>query len=391
MVTTRGQTGSQSSLREANSERILDAVRQFGSITQVELAQATGLSPATVSTIVKQLLETGAVETRHTIRSGRRAQLVTLAHRSGMLIALHVGERSVRVAIADSGFEFLEQRELPLPADHRHDTTLDRAAVMVAELVDGLGSALPEVLGIGIGIPAPIDPASGAVSVAGILRGWEGVPIGEVLGRRLGVPIAVDNDANLGALGEQRFGAARGADDVLYVRASYGVGAGVIMAGRLHHGHLGIAGEIGHALVDAQGPICRCGSRGCLNTVCGAQALVDSLRHSRGTMTLTDVLTLASDGDPGCQQVVIDAGAAIGTVAANASVSMGPALVLVGGELARAGDLVIEPIRDAFRRRIPLAQGTPLEVRASQLGDAAELYGGLAAAADLAHVTAAPA
>lgn len=388
MVTTRGQAGSQSSLREANSERILDAVRQFGSITQVELAHATGLSPATVSTIVKQLLETGTVETRHTVRSGRRAQLVTLAHRAGMLIALHVGERSLKVAISDSGFEFLEQRELPLPADHRHDTTLDRAAVLVAELVDGLGSTLPEVLGIGIGVPAPIDPATGAVSVAGILRGWEGVPIGEVLGRRLRVPIAVDNDANLGALGEQRFGAARGASDVLYVRASYGVGAGVIMAGRLHHGHMGLAGEIGHALVDAQGPICRCGSRGCLNTVCGAQALVDSLRHSRGTLTLTDVLTLASDGDPGCQQVVIDAGSAIGTVAANASVSMGPELVLVGGELARAGDLLIEPIRDAFRRRIPLAQGTPLDVRASQLGDQAELYGGLAAAADLAHISA---
>ena len=389
MSTRRGQVGSQSSLREANSERILDAVRRFGSITQVELSQTTGLSPATVSTIVKQLIERGVVETRHTVRSGRRAQLVTLAHRAGLLVGMHVGERSLRVAIADSGFEFLEQRELPLPADHRQDTTLDRAAVLVAELVDGLGSALSEVQGMGIGVPAPIDPSTGSVSVAGILRGWEGVPIGEVLGRRLGAPTAVDNDANLGALGEMRFGSGRGSTTFMYVRASYGVGAGIVVDGVLHHGHMGLAGELGHALVDPHGPICRCGSRGCLNTVCGAQALVDSLRLSRGSLTLTDVLSLASDGDPGCQQVVIDAGSAIGTVAANTAVSTGPSLVLVGGELARAGDLLVEPVREAFRRRVPLAQGVPVEVRTSELGDLAELYGALAAASDLAHVTAA--
>ncbi|WP_084104597.1 ROK family transcriptional regulator [Demequina sp. NBRC 110056] len=388
MATMRGTSGSQSSLREANSERLLDAVRQFGSITQVELAQATGLSPATVSTIVKQLLETGVVETRHTIRSGRRAQLVTIAHRAGLLVAVHVGERTMRLAIADSSFDFLEQRSLPLPVDHRHDTTLDRAAVLVAELVDGLGSSLSEVLAVGVGLPAPVDPATGRISVPGILRGWEDIPVAEVLERRIGAPIAVHNDANLGALGELRFGAARGASDLLYVRASYGVGGGVIVAGALHQGHRGLAGELGHALVDAQGPICRCGSRGCLNTVCGAQALVDSLRHSRGSLTLTDVLDLASDGDPGCQQVIIDAGAAIGTVAANTAVSLGPRLIIVGGELAQAGPLVLEPLRDAVRRRVPLAQGTALEVQAAQLGLDAELYGGLAVAADLAHVTA---
>lgn len=388
MATVRGAAGSQSSLREANSERLLDAVRRFGSITQVELAQATGLSPATVSTIVKQLLESGVVETRHTIRSGRRAQLVTIAHRAGMLIAVHVGERTMRLAIADSAFEFLEQRSLPLPADHRHDTTLDRAAVLIAELVEGLGSTLTEVLAIGVGLPAPVDPATGHISVPGILRGWEDIAVAEVLERRLGAAVAVDNDANLGALGELRFGAGRGVEDLLYVRASFGVGGGLIVGGQLRRGHRGLAGELGHALVEAQGQICRCGSRGCLNTVCGAQALVDSLRHSRGSLTLTDVLALAADGDPGCQQVVIDAGAAIGTVTANTAVSMGPGRIIVGGELSQAGPLLLEPLRDAVRRRVPLAQGSPLEVLPAHLGVDAELYGGLAVAADLAHVEA---
>ncbi|WP_062137489.1 ROK family transcriptional regulator [Demequina aestuarii] len=386
MTSTQGSTGSQSSLREANSVRILDAVRQFGSITQVELSHATGLSPATVSTIVKDLLAAGTVETRHTIRSGRRAQLVTLAHRAGLLIGLHVGERSLRVAISDSAFEFLDQREMPLPVDHRHDTTLDRAAMLISELVDGLGSALSETLALAIAVPAPVNPATGAVAIPGILPGWEGVPIGEVLGRRLGRPVAVDNDANLGALGEMRFGAGRGMGSLLYVRASYGVGSGIVLSRELHRGVLGIAGEIGHTLVDPHGHICRCGSRGCLNTVCGAQALVDSLRHSRGTVTLTDVLDLAEAGDPGCQQVVIDAGGAIGSVVANTAVSFSPEVIIVGGELARAGKLFLEPIRESVRRRIPLAQSQTLEVRAAELGQRAELYGALALAADLAHI-----
>ncbi|MFV0634571.1 ROK family transcriptional regulator [Demequina sp.] len=388
MATMRGAAGSQSSLREANSQRLLDAVRRFGSITQVELAQATGLSPATVSTIVKQLLEAGVVETRHTIRSGRRAQLVTIAHRAGLLIALLVGERSMRVTISDSSFDILEQRTLPLPADHRHDTTLDRAALLIAELVEGLGSTLEEVNAVGVGIPAPVDPETGMISVAGILRGWEEIPIGQVLERRIGAPIAVDNDANLGALGELRSGAGRGVDNLLYIRASYGVGGGVVVGGTLQRGFRGLTGELGHTLVDPQGSICRCGSRGCLNTVCGAQALVDSLRHSRGSLTLTDVLTLADQGDPGSQQVIMDAGAAIGSATANAAVTLGPSLILVGGELALAGALVIEPMREAVRRRVPLGQGTALEVRPAQLGLEAEQYGALAAAADLAHATA---
>nr|WP_284327969.1 ROK family transcriptional regulator [Demequina litorisediminis] len=202
MATTRDGSGSQSSLRRANTERIVDVVRQFGSLTQVELAQATGLSPATVSTIVKDLQAEGVVETRHTIRSGRRAQLVTLAHRAGLLVGVVVGERSLRIAIADSGYDILTRQDLPLPADHRHDTTLDRAALLIADLVESLGSTLDEVLAIGIAVPAPVDPATGSVPVSGILRGWEDLPIAEVLGRRLGAPAVVGNDADLGALGE---------------------------------------------------------------------------------------------------------------------------------------------------------------------------------------------
>ena len=379
-------SGSQSALREANSARLLDAVRRFGGITQVELAETTGLSPATVSTIVKHLLAAGVVETRTTTRSGRRAQLVTLAHKSGLLVGVHVGMRALQIAISDLGFTLLGSQTLPLPSDHRLDTTLDRTALLAVELIEGLGSTTSEILGVGIGVPAPIDPRAGTVRDQGLMKGWADVPIAEVVSARLNAPVAVDNDCNLAALGEARFGAARGFRDVLYVHSSYGTGAGLIVGGDLHRGPRGTAGEIGHVLADPRGPICRCGSRGCLDTLVGAQALIDSLRISHGPLSLGDLLNLASSGDPGCRQVVADAGAAIGVAVANLAVALNPQIVIVGGELAETDDVFLDPIRGAVNRRVLISRDDALEVRRGELESFAAVQGALAFAADFTQV-----
>lgn len=374
--------GSQSSLREANVGLLLETVRRFGGITQVELVAATGLSPATVSTIVKNLLLAGVVDTRSTVRSGRRAQLVTLARRTGLVIGLRVGRRSLEVLITDVGYETVTSQSLPLQEDHRPDTTLDRAALLVVELLAESGSELAEVLSIGVALPTPIDPETGGVRGRGVMRHWEGVEVATVLGARLGRPVVVDNDANLGALGESRFGSARGRRDVVYVRSSYGVGAGVVVDGALLRGRGGTAGEIGHSLVDPSGPICQCGSRGCLNTVVGAEALIATLRVSHGPLALRDIVALALEGDPGCRQVVSDAGTVIGTAVANLAVAVNPEVVVVGGELARTGELLVAGIRDAVERRTVLGPAGTVPVLIAELGDQAEIRGALALAND---------
>ncbi len=380
--------GSQTALREANAARILDAVQRFGSLTQVELVEATNLSAATVSTIVKQLLTAGAIETRTTTRSGRRAQLVTLAHAEGLLVGVHIGVRSVRILISDTTFTPLSDQSLPLRADHQHDTTLDRVALLIVEEVENLGSSIEEVLGIGVGLPAPVDPATGHIAARGLLRGWEDVPVAARLGGRLHRPVQVDKDANLGAIAEARFGAGRGYSDLLYVRASFTTAVGAIVRGEVYRGPHGTAGEIGHIQVDALGQICRCGSRGCLDTVVGAQALIDALSASMGAVSLSDVLRLAGEGDPGCRQVLADAGAIIGQHVANLAVAMDPSLVIVGGELADPQGILIEPIRAAMGRRVILSRDAPMDVVTAELGDRSEVLGALAVAADHAHVNA---
>jgi len=370
-------SGSQSSLREANRALIVETVHRHGGLTQVELAGATGLSAATVSTIVKELLAAGVVDTRSTTRSGRRAQMVTLARRVGLAVGIHIGHRHMRIALGDVSHEVVAEQTLPLPHEHRMDTSLDRAALLIADLLERVGSSLDEVVGVGIGVPAPVDAATGMISVRGIMRGWDEVHIAHVLSKRLARPVFVDNDANLGALAESTLGASRGYRDSVYVRASYGTGAGIVLSGQLHRGFAGTAGEIGHVQVDPQGDICRCGSRGCLDTVVGAQALLEPLRASHGTMALRDVIQRALDGDPGCARVIADAGASIGAVVAGLAMAVNPQAVVVGGELAETGELLLGPLREAIRHRVLLNQIAPLEVVPAELGQRAEVIGGL--------------
>ncbi|WP_273652226.1 ROK family transcriptional regulator [Cellulomonas fimi] len=370
--------GSQSSLREANRSAVVETVKRHGGLTQVELVGATGLSPATVSTIVKQLVSDGVVEVRTTIRTGRRAQLVTLAHRVGLAVGVHVGQRHIRVAIADFTHEVLAERVLPMPVDHPVDTSLDRTALLVVDLLERLGLAMQDVVGIGIGLPAPVDDATGMISVRGVMRGWDEVHVGHVLSKRLALPVYVDNDANLGALAESTRGASREYRDSVYVRASYGTGAGIIINHQLHRGFAGTAGEIGHVQVDPQGDICRCGSRGCLDTVVGARAIVEPLRATHGNLTLRDVVQRAREGDPGCAQVIADAGAEIGAVVSGVAMTVNPQCIVVGGELAETGEILLQPMREALRRRVLLNQIAPLEVIPAELGNAAEVAGAIA-------------
>ncbi|WP_182111937.1 MULTISPECIES: ROK family transcriptional regulator [unclassified Actinotalea] len=386
MANERVPPGSQTSLREANRARIVTAVQQQGAITQVELAGLTGLSAATISNIVKELAQAGVLSTAPTSRSGRRAQLVTLARNLGLLAGVHVAERSMRVALGDVTQRVLAEQRLPLPPEHRADEGLDRAAMLVEEMVDSLGAAPGEVLALGVGVPAPVDVRTGRVSGVGILRGWDGVDVPAVLSHRLGVPVRVDNDANLGALAEVRLGAARGRSHVAYLRVSHGVGLGLVLDGRVFHGRVGAAGELGHLVVDEGGAPCRCGNDGCLEGVVGSSAVVRRIpeRH----LTLRDLVVRAREGDEGCRAVVADVGRRLGAAMAGVCTLLDPEMIVVGGELAHAGEVLLGPLRREVEERALLSTAGPVEVVVATLGDQAEVRGALALAVDAAQLAA---
>jgi len=365
----------------------VDAVKRYGGLTQVELAEATGLSTATVSTIVKELTQAGVVDTRPTSRSGRRALKVTLARQLGLVAGIQFGHRHLKVALGDFGRTIVAEQQMPLPVDHRVDTGLDRAALLVMDLLERIGASTDELLTVGMALPAPVDISTGMISVRGIMRGWDDLHVGQVMSKRLARPVVVDNDANLAALAEAELGAARAVRDSVFVRVSYGTGAGVVVNGNVHRGYAGTAGEIGHVQVDPAGPICRCGNRGCLETIVGSDALLALLRSSHGDLTLRDVISRALAGDPGCSRVVADAGDRIGIAVATLASAMNPQVIVVGGELAETGEILAGPLRDAVRRHLVPNTIAPVEVVLGELGARAEVMGALALALQSTDVT----
>ena len=375
--------GSQASLREANRLRVLEALRDQGAMTQVEIAGFTGLSPATVSNMVKELDTSGAVELEPSIRNGRRAVLVSLATGSTLIAGIAFGDRDVRVALGTGPRDIIGRQRMPLPADHAADEGMDRASRLLLDLVEKAGKTMADVRAVGVGIPAPVDAVSGQVGSESILPGWRGVAVAKEMEGRIQAPVAVDNTSNLAALGELRCGVLQGVQHAVYIKLSYGVGAGLILDGDVFRGAAGTAGEIGHLTIDENGPVCRCGNRGCLETYIGARGLLDALASSHGPMSLRDVITRALDGDPGCRRVLEDAGRHLGVAVAGLVNLLNPEVVVLGGQLSKVGSIIISPMRASLERCAIPSAAASVVVREGELDTDADVVGALVCATAL--------
>ncbi|MDT0266278.1 ROK family transcriptional regulator [Streptomyces sp. DSM 44915] len=371
--------GSQSSLHRANLERVIRAVRAAGSLTQADIARTTGLSAATVSNIVRELKELGTVEVRSTSAGGRRARSVSLSSDAGIVVGVDFGHSHLRVAVGNLAHQVLAEEAEPLDVDASAEQGFDRAEKLVGRLLGVAGVDRAKIIGIGLGVPGPIDMTSGTIGSTAILPGWRGTNPGAELAARTGVPVHVDNDANLGALGESVWGAGRGAGDLAYIKVASGVGAGLVVNGRIYRGAGGTAGEIGHITLDESGPVCRCGNRGCLETFTAARHVLPLLQPIHGPeLTMSQVVRLARDGDPGCQRVIGDIGRHVGTAVAQLCNVLNLSRVVLGGDLAEAGEIALGPIRDSVGRYAIPSAARQLTLTAGALGGRAEVLGALA-------------
>jgi predicted NBD/HSP70 family sugar kinase len=374
--------GSTSSLRTANQQRVLDVLRGGtvtkegngdGTFTQAELARATGLAPATVSNIVRELTAAGLVETDP--GSGRRGSSVRLARSAGLVGGVDFGHSHVAVAIGDLTGRLLSEERRSLDAGRDHAEALGLAA----SLLEAMAAEHGAIREVGMGLPAPVT--NGLVRSSAIFPGWEGVNASEAAETALGLPVHVENDANLGALAEHRRGVGRGHDSSVFVKISSGVGAGIIIDNQLFHGSGGTAGEIGHLTLDEQGPLCRCGSRGCLEAYTSVANLLAMLAGQLPHADLEEAVAAARGGNVSAQRAFEDAGLHLGWGLASIVNLLNPDLVVIGGDMARAGDLLLESARIGLRRHaLDSVALTP--VLASALGERASLVGAVLLAAE---------
>jgi predicted NBD/HSP70 family sugar kinase len=368
-------------MREQNRARLLQALRAAGSADRAELVRRTGLSRPTVSALVAEAIARGHMVEEVPAadrdgRQGRPSARLRLDPGAGMVAGVDFGHGHGRVALADLTGTVLAEQRAVLDVDASSERALDTAAALLHELLAEAGAPVERVVGVGLGVPAPVDRSTGAVRSTSILPGWAGVRPAEELSARLRLPVRLDNDANLGALGELRHGAARGAADVLYVKVASGVGAGIVLDGELFRGADGVAGELGHVALDPVGRICRCGNRGCLETLASTAAVARAL--APGGPDPAGVPARVEAGDPAARAAAAEAGRAVGRALGALWTALDPELVVVGGELGAASPDLQAALEAALAATVvPRAR---VIVRRAALGDRAELLGAVALA-----------
>jgi predicted NBD/HSP70 family sugar kinase/biotin operon repressor len=372
-------------LRAANRRVMLALLGTEGPLSRADLARSTGLSRTTVSGLVAdliaagQVIETGDRGRPHKGGSGRPSVLVALNPGTGAVVGVDLGHRHLRVAVADRAGTVLTEDAEAVDVDEDGERALDRVAAAVRRLTAAAGVALSDVHAVGMCVPAPLDRRSARIST-GILRGWRNLSPGEELARRIGVPVYADNDANLGALAEHSRGASHGTAHAVYVKIASGIGAGLILGGRLHSGATGQSGEIGHVQVGEDGAICRCGNRGCLETLAAAPQLLAVLQPAYDEpLSASRVLELEGDGEASVRRVLTDAGRTIGRALADLCNSINPEVIVLGGSLGASASLR-DGVRAAVDRYAQPDTAAAVRVVAAQLGDRAELVGAVALA-----------
>ena len=377
--------GSLAWLRDRNRERVIGVLRERGRISQADIARVTGLSRTTVHNLVSELKDTGTVQevngSVQDSRGGRPA--VQLMLRDSPLAALGIdfGHSHVQVAVADMAHNVLSERRRDLDVNRHAMQALDSAAQMVDEVLADANVDRKHVVGAGIGIPGPVDRVRGTAGSATILPGWIGLRIAGEMRERLGMPVEIENDANLGALAELTWGAGRECSSFAYVKAATGIGAGIVIDGRLLRGASGTAGEIGHTTLDEAGALCYCGNRGCLETVASGPAIIKLVGLIDGEVpALNRIVELAVAGDLRCRRAISDAGREIGVAVAGLCNLINPERVIIGGLLSRTGEVLVQPMRESIRRHAVQAAAESLEVIPAVFVERAELLGALALA-----------
>ena len=373
-------------VRARNLLLVAEHVNTHGSSTRADLARATGLSRTAVSSLVSELLERrilvepGQPPTVKGVgaSTGRPAVELSLNPDGGALVGIHLAHDGVRIVLADLATTVIDERNLPIDVDHEPTQTLEYAASAGLALMRDHHLEPRRVLGLGVAVAAPLTLPTHSLSPTTVLHDWAGVDIARHLYEHTGLPVHIGNDANLGAIAEWRMGAARAVDDLIYVMVSDGVGAGLILGGRLYEGGAGGAGELGNVTVQPDGRVCRCGNRGCLETVVGARALVHALSYSGAQVDgIADIVALAEHGHPGVKRVLVDAGRAIGQALAGPCTVLDPRLVVVGGKTAKASAPLIQGIHDALSLALSPLNNRGVGVVVGQLGDRAEILGAL--------------
>jgi len=378
---------------------ILDEIRHGRAVTRPDLVTATGIGRGVVSKCVAELIDRGLVEEKGTGKStgGRAPRLLRLRAEAGYLLTADIGATSIGVAVTDLAAGIVGHVEEPADIATGPESILTRLQTLFDQLLEDLPDPRGSLWGVGIGVVGPVEFSTGR-SAAPPIPGWDGYPVRDAFAERYHVPVWVDNDVNVMALGELRAGIAREHETVVFAKVGTWIGGGLISGGRLHRGVQGSAGEIGHLKVtDDPSVICRCGRVGCLAALAGGSALRrdgERLAREGRSLMLAEVLegngrveaAVVSDaahrGDAASRELILQNGRHIGQALAMVVNIYAPSLVVIGGGVSRAGDELLAAIRESiYARSLPLATRN-LVIQRTAVGELGGVIGAASMTAD---------
>ena len=364
-----GAAASKKHLRDHNTALIVRVLWESDSgLSRADLSRLTGLSRATLSAISADLIDIGLLaESPHRpSKGGRPAIPLQFQPNHKHVIGVEMGSSHISAVRTDLRGVIQQRfhRELDV------QNLPEEAVATIHRFVDQLSTEAPcPLTGVGIGVPSPVEHHSTLRLSKHILPKWKNANLAEEISQRVQLPVMLDNDANLGALAEHWWGAGRGARDLVYIKASTGIGAGLIINGNIHRGAFGIAGEIGHTTVVDGGPLCRCGLHGCLESLIGTPALLRRARTELNdpSVGLSNLIKRSEEGCPISQEIIRDTGRLLGEALANLIKTVNPGRIVLGGRISSAGDVLQDAMKATLHERMLSSWVATTEVLLSEV------------------------
>ena len=355
--------------------RIVRVIGTRGSLSAAEIARATGLARSTVSTALMELRKSGIVvegadgETDEARGVGRPATRLSLNPTAGTCIGIHLNLTGMRVVLADVSHSVIAEQIIELGADYRPDLAVRALKEVVPQIYRDNGLPASGLIGAGVSVSAPVRP-DGTILRSSILPEWAGVDVRELLAPILKRPVHADNESNCAAIAEMMWGAAAGYNDFVLCKIDLGIGGAIVSGGRIVTGVAGGAGEFGHMTIDPDGDLCRCGNRGCLELYASFVRPLEQLSRLHGReMTMDDAILLAEQGDVGALRLISDTAEMAGRGLAMIGTLINPPLILIGGRMALAGEILLAPLERSFERHtliksvhVPLSARTQIKI-----------------------------
>lgn len=380
-------------VRQMNRTAILHLIRERGPISRVALARLTKLTPATTFSIVEELVNQGLVRESGvgTSAGGRRPLLFEFNPQAFVAVGVDLRANRLIAMVTDLDAQALAQVVHPYQGEIDGTEGAYLVSQAAREAIESSGMPAKKLVGLGVSVPALID-ADGSTVVKAVNLGWEQVPLRQLLDEQLHMPIHVIDVSLALAVGEAYFGAGQGAQNLICVNVGTGVGSGIIIGGQIYRGIDGVAGEIGHMTVDEDGPQCRCGNYGCLERLAASPAIAEraikGLKQGAGSairdlvegrleqVTVQVVVEAARSGDEFARSILAETGRYLGVGIASVVNLLNPEMVIVGGGVAQAaGELVLEPLRQAVKLRAFEVHSRRVHIVPAELGMEASAIG----------------